>query len=107
MILTAADLTRIERDVAALLAEYGYSVVFRRGNTTLPAQTVRVDAKRGPAAVRTTAAGETRTVALLVGGKTLDIAVDDRLNVNGRLYRVLGVHPDRRAFTQADVELVQ
>lgn len=105
--LTATDLALIESDVAALLAEYGYSVTFRRGETTLAAQTIRVDAKGGPAAAQTTAAGETRTTVLVVGGKTLDIAVGDRFNAGGRLYRVTGVHPDRRAFTQADAELVQ
>lgn len=107
MVLTAADLALIEADVAALVAEHGHAVVFRRGNTDLPAQTVRVAAKSGPARYTGQAAAEVRTAVVVVGGRTLDIAVGDRFNAGGLLYRVTGVHPDRRAFTQAEAELVQ
>lgn len=105
--LTAAELALIEADVTALIAEWPFTVVFRRGETTLSAQTVRVAAQGGPSARQGQAGQETRTGIVLLGGKTLNVQPDDRFNVEGRLYRVVGVHPDRRAFTQATAELAQ
>lgn len=111
MTLTAADIAQITADVAAIVAEHGHSIAFRRMvsgvETTLVAQTVRVAALGRPAERQGQAGQEVRTGIVLVGAVALDVAVGDRFNVDGRLYRVAGVHPDRRAFTQATAELVQ
>lgn len=109
--LGAADLARIEADMTAIRGEWAHAVAFRRAvagvETTLAAQSVRVAAEGAPAARQGQAAEETRTGIVVIGARTLDVAVGDRFNVDGRLYRVTGVHPDRRAFTQARAELVQ
>lgn len=109
--LTAADLARIEADMTAIRGEWSHSVAFRRVvdgvETTLAAQPVRVAAEGGPSVRQGQAADETRTGIVLIGSRTLDVRRNDRFNVDGRLYRVTGVHPDNRAFTQARAELVQ
>lgn len=106
--LTAADLAVIENDVAQLIAENPQSVAVRRGDITLPVQTVRVVKRSGSyRRASTEGAREVRQAITVVGAKTLDLDIDDRFSVAGRLYRVNSVHPDRRAFTQAEAELVQ
>lgn len=111
MILSAADLALIEADLTAIRGEWAHTVAFRRmvagSETTLAGQPVRIAARGRPARRQGEAADEVRTGIVLIGAKTLDVAVDDRFNVEGRLYRVIGVHPDRRAFTQATADLVQ
>ena len=111
MTLTAADLALSEADLTAIRAEWSYTVAFRRTTggveSTLAAQSVRIAAQGGPAVRQGQAADEVRTGIVLIGDKALDIAPGDRFNVDGRLYRVTGVHPDRRAFAQARADLVQ
>lgn len=111
MVLTAADLALMAADVAAIVAEHGHDIVIRRAaggiETTLPAQRARVAATGKPGESSGLAAQEARTGVVVVGDAALDIAPGDRFNADGRLYRVTGVHPDRRAFTQATAELVQ
>ena len=106
--LTAADLATIAADVAALVAEDDRSVVFRRGNPTmtLPAQTLRLVRRNPNRRVVGQASAEERAADIVIGAAALDIAVGDRFNVDGALFRVVDVHPDRRAFTQAGVERV-
>lgn len=111
MILTAADLAIIESDLEAIRSEWAHMVAFRRHvsgvETTLAAQAVRVAAEGAPSTRQGQAADEVRTGIVLIGDKALDVRLGDRFNIDGRLYRVTGVHPDRRAFTQARAELVQ
>lgn len=106
--LTAADLAAIAADVAALIAEDPRTVVFRRGAppATLPAQTIRLVRSNPNRRVVGQASAEERAADLVIGAATLDIQIGDRFNVDGALFRVVDVHPDRRAFTQAGVERV-
>lgn len=84
------------------------SIVIRRGKTTLPAQTVRIAKGRN-------AAGNTDTTGLqaavtgitVLGATTLDIRPSDRFTVNGALYEVLSIHPNKDAAVMAEARLVQ
>lgn len=107
--LTAADLAVIAVDLAAITGEDARAVAFRRGNpaTTLPAQTVRLTRRSPNRRVAGQAAAEERAADLVVGAANLDVEIGDRFNVDGALFRVVDVHPDRRAFTQAVVERVE
>ena len=106
--LTAADIAVIAADVAAIIAEDPRTVTFRRGNpaTTLPAQTFRLTRRNPNRRVFGQMTAEERAADLVLGAASLDIRIGDRFNVDGALFRVVDVHPDRRAFTQAGVERV-
>jgi len=91
--------------VASIIADRPQAIVFRRGDTTLPAQTVRIERKGGqsPIVRDTAGATATETRVIIVGDDTLDVAVGDRFNDvdTGDLYQVQSVHPSRQSFTQA------
>lgn len=106
--LTAADLSAMAADVAAIIAEWPQSIAIRRRDETLPAQTVRIARTGGRGNQSDSdAAAQAQAPITVIGTADLDIATGDRFTVDGQLYRVLGVHPDNRAFTQAAAELVQ
>jgi hypothetical protein len=50
---------------------------------------------------------EARGKVIVVGSTTLNIQVDDRFNVDGRLYQVVIVRPNRKAATVAEADLVE
>lgn len=107
MTLTAQDLAVIAADVTAIVDEYGFMAVSRRGGVTMPAQQVRV-ALSGPGGrTEGTYTQQARAQATIVGAAGLDIQVDDIWLIDDSRYRVVLVHPDRRAFTQAQAELEQ
>lgn len=107
MTLTTLDIAIIAADVAAIVDEHGFMAEARRGGVTLAPQKVRA-ALSGPGG-RKEGLGtqEARAQATIIGATGLDIEVDDVWAINGSVYRVVLVHPDRRAFTQAQAELEQ
>ena len=108
MILDAADLALIAADVAALIAERPLTVAFRRGETTLAPQTVRVIAVSGAKTARGEATAAAHWPLVVLGPASLDVAIGDRFNdYNGTLVEVKNIHNDRRAFTQAGADLAQ
>jgi hypothetical protein len=44
---------------------------------------------------------------VILGEKDMDIAREDRLTVNGQVYRVVFVQPNREACTIAEAVIVQ
>jgi hypothetical protein len=50
---------------------------------------------------------EWRGGVMVVGAPTLDVAVDDRFTLEGSLYKVTFVRPNRDTGTQAEANLVQ
>lgn len=111
--LSADDLTRMQADMNTVRNGNAVSVAFRRGNTTLTAQTVRL-AGAGFASERRSASGtaqESRDQITMLGPTTLNIQIDDRftLTVGGVpvLYRVTWVRPDRRVATMARAEAIE
>jgi len=52
-------------------------------------------------------AKESQGRLLVLGSVSLDIQVDDRFTVNGQLYRVVHVQPNRMAGTTAEAEVSQ
>ena len=108
MTLTAEDITAITADMAAFIAERPLVVAFRRGTTTLPAQTVRVVATGGARSARDEATAAARWPMLLLGPVALDVQIGDRFNdYGGAACVVKSIHNDRRAFTQAGGDLAQ
>lgn len=95
------DLTRIrlEREI---------SLVLRRGNATLSAQSARFEIA-GTRAFRmqSDAARESRQAGFLLMKTDADVAVDDRFTVAGQVYRVVFVQPNKTAATIAEAVVVQ
>jgi len=106
-IVTAADLEQIAAIRAEILADRPASLAFRRGDTTLAAQTVRIARLKNASRSQTEAGREWRGGVMVVGAPDLDVAVDDRFTLEGSLYRVTFVRPNRDTGTQAECNLVQ
>lgn len=96
----AVDLRRVRDDNAV-------SISIRRGNNTLPGQSVRI-ARAGTIAQRSDGGGleQSSGRVVVMGEPALDIALGDRFNVNGDLYEVDFVRPNRRAMVVAEARLV-
>ncbi len=106
--LTAADLAQMQADLAEIVADRSVSVIVRRGATTLPAQTVRVERTGRLGRKQNSADGEeTRIDIVILGSTTLDVQKDDRITVDGVLYRVAAVRPNGAAGIQAEAERVE
>lgn len=110
MILTDSDKAGIKADIERIIADNPTTITIRRGNTTLAAQTVRIE-RRGIGRGRWQvgqAQVEAQEGVVAMGTTTLDIQVDDRFTDGyGNLYRVRLVHPNRQVAIQAEAELVQ
>mgnify|MGYP001112204322 CR=1 FL=1 len=103
------DWTRAAADLAAILVDNAQSIVVRRGNTTLPAQSVRIARIANQGVVRNgEVTQESRGRAVVLGSTYLDIRPDDRFtDAHGVLYRVVLVRPNRRAAVIAEAEVVE
>lgn len=96
-------------DLSEIVADNSASVVLRRGATTLPAQTVRVErANSRYSRMQNSASGEeTRIDIVVVGGITFDVQKDDRFTIDGTAYRVVSVRPNDMMGIQAEANMVQ
>lgn len=102
--------TKIEADLTRIRLENESSVALRRGNTTLTAQSMRIEiaGSRGSRGFRvfSDAAREARQAMVILGEKDMDIAVEDRFTLGGQLYRVAFIQPNRQAATIAEAVVV-
>jgi hypothetical protein len=107
-VISSDDLTQMRADKDEIRSDNTVSVVIRRGDTSLPAQTVRIALAGGWGRRLDSKGGEeARGRVLISGAIDLDIQVDDRFTVSGVLYRVTFVRPDRRIDTVAEAEAVE
>lgn len=106
--LTDADRARMRADLAEVRADHEVSVAIRRGNVTLAAQAVRL-ARRGTGGATEASGGSTAVVApmTVLGGVDLDIRPKDRFTVDGVLYVVVSVHPNRDVAVMAEARQVE
>lgn len=105
--LSADDLSRMQADLLSVRDDNDVSVVIRRGETTLAAQTIRI-ARTGTGGPRSSpGAAEARGSVVVLGSTSLDIQVGDRLTVGGVLYRVIFIRPNRTVATMAECEAVE
>ncbi len=105
--MSPADWVRMTADLRSVRDDNAVSISIRRGNTTLPGQSVRI-ARAGTIAQRSDSGGleQSSGRVVVVGDTALDIAIGDRFNVGGDLYQVDFVRPNRRAMTVAEARLV-
>lgn len=107
-LLNASDIAAMQADLLAVRGDNEVSVVIRRGSTALAAQSVRV-ARAGAGATRAdggSAEQWTQRVVVL-GAVGLDIATGDRFTVDGDLYEVDFVRPNRTAATMAEARVIE
>ncbi|MCP4426760.1 MAG: hypothetical protein GY803_19890 [Chloroflexi bacterium] len=107
--LNAIDLAKMKADLSDVISDNSASIVIRRGETTLAAQTVRVERGGiGRSNKRDAAhAEQTESRITVAGGVDLDIALGDRFNAHGFLYEATAVHPNTQMGKLAEAILVQ
>jgi hypothetical protein len=107
-VISSDDLAQMQNDLADMRADNSVSLVFRRGETTLPAQTVRIARSGGRGSFRSGAASEEARGQVIVTGPTsLDVQVDDRFTYSAVLYRVTFIRPTRTVDTVAEADAVE
>jgi hypothetical protein len=106
---SANDWARIAASMTAIRDMNSVSLVLRRGATTLTAQTVRVERKGiGQARTADSAGAEQASgTVVILGATTLNIQPQDRFTLDGRLYEVTLVSPNRLAATQAEAQVIE
>jgi len=105
--LSAGDWLRMQELAAQVRTDRSFDVELRRGDTTLGAQEVRIEAVGRGSRLQSDAAREAQTAVVIFGAMDLDIAVDDRFTQDDILYRVVFVSVNRDVDTQAEAVAVQ
>lgn len=106
--LKADDVTQMQADVTAMIADGSETITIRRGGSTLAPQTVRIARRRSGRAVEGTQTAEARAGVVVVGDTSFDVQPGDRFNdASGALYEVVAVRPNRRFMVVAEAELVE
>jgi hypothetical protein len=106
-IMTEQDQAEILRIRAEMRADRPASIVIRRAETSLTAQSVRIARLSSGSRFRSEAGAESRGGILVCGAPTLNIQFDDRFTLEGAVYRISFVRPNRDTGTQAEAVLVQ
>jgi hypothetical protein len=107
--LNGEDWAQMQADLAAVRVDNEVSITIRRGNTTLPAQTVRVARAGGAQGREQDSEGAQQVVGRVVvlGPTTFDVAPGDRFTLDENLYEVAFVRPNRRAAMIAEAEVIE
>lgn len=106
--ITNADITDMLRDLSEVIGDNSVDILIRRNGVNLSGQTVRI-AKGGggrSGQVNDPDLGANLTPITVLGPITLDIQAQDRFTLNGTLFEVVTIHPNRRAGTQAEAQRV-
>lgn len=100
--------TQAQADMRAIRADNEVSVALRRDATTLSAQSMRIEyaGTRG-FRLQSDAARSANQAVFILGEPDMNIAIDDRLNYGGVLFRVVFIQPNRLACTIAEAVAVE
>jgi hypothetical protein len=101
------DRAQMRADLLSMRDDNETMITIRRGALTLPQQAVRVARLSAGSQRQSQGAKEKRAQVVVVGDMTLDIQVDDRFTINGIVYRVTFMRPNRTAATMAEAEAVE
>lgn len=105
--LNASDVARMQADLDLVISDHSQDIAFRRGTTTLDPQTVRIERIGSARQIQGDGSEETRTAVVIVGDVDLDVKKDDRFTLDGELYQVTSVSPNKQMGVQAEAELAQ
>lgn len=108
--INSADLAQMKKDITLIIGDNDVSITVRRGDTTLPAQTVRLarmggQSRRPMSGDRDLAQSEFRVA--VIGETTLNIQPRDRFTYDSVLYEVETVRPNRSVSKVAEAKAVQ
>jgi hypothetical protein len=105
--MSAADWLRMKAEMELVRRDRSIPVQFRRGDTVLDEQEIRVEALGRGAKFLSDAGREARITVCIFGATDLDVAIDDRFTEAGVLYRVTAIAPNRDVDTQAEAVAVE
>jgi hypothetical protein len=106
--MNAADWLRMKKEMAVVRTDRSFDIEFRRDEVTLDAQEVRVEAMPTRSfRLQSDAARAANRAVVVFGACELDVAVDDRFTLDGILYRVVFISPNRDVDTQAEAVAVE
>jgi hypothetical protein len=97
----------IQSALAKVVSLRSQSIVIRRGETSLAAQDFRVERLSKNQQIRGDASRERRADGVLMGAIDADIAVEDRFNADGLLWKISFIQPNRSQATIAEIQVVQ
>ncbi len=97
----------LQRALAKVIGLRSQSIVLRRNDANIAAQNFRVERLSKNQQLRGDASRERRADGVLMGAVDANIAVDDRFNADGLLWRVSFVQPNRSQATIAEVQVIQ
>lgn len=105
--LSTEDRAQMTSDLAEIRNDNPVSITIRRGQTSLPAQTVRI-ARAGDTGLQVDSgpSQETRGQVIVLFGPDGDVATGDKFNVDLDLYEVGYVRPNRRERIEAEARLI-
>jgi hypothetical protein len=103
------NLAQVNKDLMRIRDERAESIVIRRLAEELSAQTIRLEkSQRFGVLERSLNGKQYKADAVILGDTDLDIQVEDRFNdMNGILFMVIFVNPNRDACTQAEAAMVE
>ena len=103
----AFDWTAAQADMRAIRADNEVSVAIRRGESSLSAQSMRIEyaGTRG-FRLQSDAAREANQAVFILGEPDMNIDIDDRLTYGNVLFEVVFVQPNRLACTIAEAVAV-
>ena len=105
--LSASDWEMMRNLAAQVRTDRSFDVELRRGDTTLDAQEMRIEAVGRGYRLQSDAAREAQAPVVIFGAPDLDIAVEDRLTLEDVVYRVVFVSVNRDIDTQAEAVAVR
>lgn len=102
------DWTASAEDMRTIRKDNEVSLSFRRGETTVSAQLMRIEIA-GPRAQRSMsdAARQANQAAFILGEPDMNVAIKDRLTYADVLLEVVFIQPNRRACTIAEAIVVE
>jgi hypothetical protein len=103
------DWDQAAADLALVRQDNEVNITIRRGDTTLNPQPVRIARAGGAQGRERDSEGAQQAVGRVVvlGPKTLDVQPGDRFTLEGRLYQVAFIRPNRRAAVVAEAEIIE
>jgi len=107
--ISSDDRTAMRATRAEIMADNPVSIVLRRGETSLSAQSVRI-VRTGTAQASVRAsdnAEQAEADVLLVGDTTFDVARDDRFTHDDVLYEVTFVRVNQETGVSAEAKAVE
>lgn len=91
---------------ARIRKERAENIALRRGETTLAAQEMRIERLSKGSAYRSDAARERRSDVVILAEMLADIHIDDRFTLDGLIYRVNFIEPNRSVATIAEAVVI-